>query len=68
MSIFSFPVAICRVPAALPFGRHLSPVFSAYGAAGRWAFTHGVGNHGLGDSFYEFGGHGQTLRSLLPTR
>jgi hypothetical protein len=27
-------------------------------SGGRWPFTHGVGYHGLGDPFYEFGGHG----------
>src|SRR5215510_4220299 len=27
-------------------------------SGGRWPFTHGVSYHGLGDPFYEFGGHG----------
>jgi hypothetical protein len=28
-------------------------------SGGRWALTHGVGDHGLGDLLDEFGGHGR---------
>src|SRR5262245_28569145 len=40
-----WPAVICLLPPQ-PMSRS------------RWSFTHGVGYHGLGDPFYEFGGHG----------
>ena len=44
-----------------PGGAFLRPssvsCFLSRWSGGRWAFSHGVGDHGLGDSFYEFGGH-----------